>query len=497
MEFLPPEGTPKGAGSNSQPYLYTRVRLAWYYRPSDVSDRAVSDSRLLLAAIYSEVCDINQLRAKCHVVHRDKITDLAGWKKRPDRFYFNRLFDPYIKKEFEVIQATDVRNLPENIRETLISRYEYVVAEKEVVPELTDAIRLCDTCTEWCESAIGARSTSHAMCPATFVGETIAWIRLDVRPLFKQHEEEVDSHDVRHPTPTITKPKSNAPPVRGRGRPRKDRGQAEGRRICLLSTLICGPSDTSDPDDLIFPRTATRQGPKYQANVPLAPDPNAIMSTDPDERGGDSTIQILSVTNTLTDAEVESYKDHLSSNEELKHGVDWLTEVIRRYSDAIMTSRPLSTWKKNETRYTDKEWSKEEKYAFEEGIFMHGAELRAVREEVGTRQMPEVVRYYGHWKKCVYPVPLAEVLTLCIAPNWARRTAAFSARASPRSLQASGTRVYRMRTTASAWAYPTTTPRSSNLPRRLFVAHAAHVNPRPGGRHPSISPRMRYASLAA
>jgi hypothetical protein len=75
-----------------------------------VSDRPVADSRLLLAAIYSEIWDINQLRAKCYVVHRDKITDLAGWKKRPDRFYFNRLFDPYIKKEFEVIQSNDVRN---------------------------------------------------------------------------------------------------------------------------------------------------------------------------------------------------------------------------------------------------------------------------------------------------------------------------------------------------------------------------------------------------
>ena len=32
---------------------------------------------------------------------------------------------------------------------------------------------------------------------------------------------------------------------------------------------------------------------------------------------------------------------------------------------------------------------------------MHGAELRAVREEVGTRPMPEVVRFYGHWKKYV------------------------------------------------------------------------------------------------
>jgi len=112
MEFLSSEDahpSHKGKGKEPAP-VYTRVRLAWYYRPSDVSDRPVADSRLLLAAIYSEICDVAQLRAKCYVVHRDKITDLAGWKKRPDRFYFNRLFDPYIKKEFEVIQSNDVRN---------------------------------------------------------------------------------------------------------------------------------------------------------------------------------------------------------------------------------------------------------------------------------------------------------------------------------------------------------------------------------------------------
>lgn len=108
MEFLPPEGNEKGKGKGKE--TYTRVRLAWYYRPADVSDRPIPDSRLLLAAIYSEVADISQLRAKCHVIHRDKISDLAGWKKRPDRFYFNRLFDPYVKKEFEIIQSSDVRN---------------------------------------------------------------------------------------------------------------------------------------------------------------------------------------------------------------------------------------------------------------------------------------------------------------------------------------------------------------------------------------------------
>ena len=111
MQFLPPEDAPKGEN-----YLYTRVRLVWYYRPVDVSDHPLADSRLLLAAIYSEVCDIIVTSInECHVVHRDKITDFAGWKKRPDRFYFKRLFDPYIKKNFEVIQSQNVRNRMSNI----------------------------------------------------------------------------------------------------------------------------------------------------------------------------------------------------------------------------------------------------------------------------------------------------------------------------------------------------------------------------------------------
>ncbi len=104
MEFLRP------LGKTQEIFHYTRVRLAWYYRPSDVTERTVADSRLLLAGMYTEVCDINQIRARCHVVHRDKISDLAGWKKRPDRFYYNRLFDPYMRKELEIIQSTDVRN---------------------------------------------------------------------------------------------------------------------------------------------------------------------------------------------------------------------------------------------------------------------------------------------------------------------------------------------------------------------------------------------------
>ncbi|KAJ8589556.1 hypothetical protein M405DRAFT_933391 [Rhizopogon salebrosus TDB-379] len=423
MEFLPPEGASKGKGKGKE--IYTRVRLAWYYRPSDVSDRPVADSRLLLAAIYSEICDLNQLRSKCHVLHRDKITDLAGWKKRPDRFYFNRLFDPYIKKEFEVIQATDVRNLPDNIRQVLTSRYEYVVAEKEVVPDLTDTLRLCATCSEWCANpdTVGCdrcKNFFHMSCvqppllakPSRGYGWTCA-------PCSKRHEEEVDKHDVRHPTP-VAKPKSNAPAPRGRGRPRKDRSLAEKEENVEIKYFKMWPfryfgqytvaEDTLDPDDLIFPRSATRVGPKYQATVPSTI--NVPSPSDLEQRGGDNTVEVLSAVNNLTDEEItelEAWKSVLSRKKENLHSVDWLTEAIRRFSQAYLMNRGWSTvdmsvptrvekWKKGETRYTDREWSAEEIAAFEDGIFLYGAELRAVHDEIGTRSISEVVRFYAHWK---------------------------------------------------------------------------------------------------
>jgi len=42
------------------------------------------------------------------------------------------------------------KSVPDHIRENLTSRYEYIVVEKEVVADLTDNVRLCATCDEWC-----------------------------------------------------------------------------------------------------------------------------------------------------------------------------------------------------------------------------------------------------------------------------------------------------------------------------------------------------------
>ncbi|KAI0071159.1 hypothetical protein K474DRAFT_1712701 [Panus rudis PR-1116 ss-1] len=429
MEFLPPQGTPTFDASGKRNEPFTRVRLAWYYRPGDVSDRPVADSRLLLAAIYSEVCDLNQLRAKCYVMHRDKISDLAGWKKRPDRFYFTRLFDPWIRKEFEVIQAISVRNLPEHIREVLISRYEYVVAEKEIVPDLTDELRTCATCEKWCpppESVQCDRCKMffHMSCvsppllskPSRGYGWTCA-------PCSRQHEEEVEGHEVRHITPAAPKPpKSNAPAPRGRGRPRKDRVLAEKEENVEIRHFKMWPfryfgqytvaEDTLDPDDFIFPRAATRVGQKYQVSVlPIAGAENPY-PPGTEERGGDDTIEVLSHVNQMSPDEVaamEAHKSTLTRNEILKCNVDFLTEAIRRFTNAWLRNRDFATvnmatvmrtekWKKDPTPYIDTEWTRAEKAAFENTILTHGAELRLVRDEVGTRSIAEVVRYYAHWK---------------------------------------------------------------------------------------------------
>ena len=105
MEFLPSEDH---RGNNRAEIA--RTRIAWFYRPSDLSDRPTLDSRLLLAAIYSEVQPISYIRGKCYVRHRDMIQDLNAWRKTPDSFYFFRFFDPYIKKEYEVLRSQDVNN---------------------------------------------------------------------------------------------------------------------------------------------------------------------------------------------------------------------------------------------------------------------------------------------------------------------------------------------------------------------------------------------------
>jgi hypothetical protein len=59
----------------------------------------------------------------------------------------------------------------------------------------------------------------------------------------------------------------------------------------------------------------------------------------------------------------------------------------------------VKQWTKSKERYIDREWSDNELVAFEDALSLHGPELRAVRDEVHTRTIYEVVRQFGLFKK--------------------------------------------------------------------------------------------------
>lgn len=113
MEFIPPEDASLLANqreANVPPETGLRCRIAWFYRPTDVQDKGVGDHRLLLAAMFSEITPFSNVRGKCIVRHRDKITDLQAYKKKEDHFYFYQLFDPFTKDNYEIILAQEVHN---------------------------------------------------------------------------------------------------------------------------------------------------------------------------------------------------------------------------------------------------------------------------------------------------------------------------------------------------------------------------------------------------
>ena len=76
-----------------------------------------------------------------------------------------------------------------------------------------------------------------------------------------------------------------------------------------------------DPDDLIFPRTTTRLGAKYQASIPLKDGPrdpgknkapSLILWTheateDIQERGGEATVEALSLLHDMSDSQGEHF----------------------------------------------------------------------------------------------------------------------------------------------------------------------------------------------
>jgi hypothetical protein len=138
MEFLPANNDP------AQPI--DAVKVNWYYRPKDICRKA-SDTRIVYASMHSDSCPISSIRGKCSIMHKSEIEDLDEYRMGRDCFYFERAFDRYIHRYYDVIPTTAVRNVPEAIRNALIARWKYLCVEPQRGKELCSQMKECKRCS--------------------------------------------------------------------------------------------------------------------------------------------------------------------------------------------------------------------------------------------------------------------------------------------------------------------------------------------------------------
>ena len=137
MEFLPTSGE-EGTPIDS-------VRVNWYYRPKDIQ-RKVQDTRVVFASMHSDTCPLTSLRGKCNIQHLSNILNLDEYRMKKDSFWFDKLFDRYIHRYYEVIPTNRVINVPRHVKKVLDERWKFVLVEIGRGKELTSAVKTCRKC---------------------------------------------------------------------------------------------------------------------------------------------------------------------------------------------------------------------------------------------------------------------------------------------------------------------------------------------------------------
>ncbi|GAB1214860.1 hypothetical protein ATERTT37_004036 [Aspergillus terreus] len=285
MEFLPSKDNPSGP--------IEALRVNWYYRPRDIQ-RKVADSRLVFASMHSDTCPLGSLRGKCQIKHLSEIDDLDEYRKTRDCFWYDKMFDRYIHRYYEVIPTKRVINVPANVKKVLDDRWKFVLVEIGKRKELTSAVKTCKRCglyaasTDSVDCAV-CHDTYHMYCvrpvltkkPARgFAWACAACSRAQERKLearntpilgetLAEAEEEIVEEEEEDPNAAANGTAGSTPaPVEEEVRPATEEQMAQARMWPYRYLGIhCRVEDALDYDDRIYPRASSRLGPRHQAMV--------------------------------------------------------------------------------------------------------------------------------------------------------------------------------------------------------------------------------------
>ncbi|KAL4925184.1 DNA-binding E3 ubiquitin-protein ligase SNT2 [Aspergillus undulatus] len=288
MEFLPNKNSPSGP--------IEALRVNWYYRPRDIH-RNAADTRLVFASMHSDTCPLTSLRGKCQIKHASEIEDFEEYRKTRDCFWYDKMFDRYIHRYYEVIPTSKVINVPGNVKKVLDERWRYVLVEVGKRKELTSAVKTCKRCglyaanTDSVDCAV-CHNTYHMHCVRPVLtrkpARGFAWAcapcsRAQERKLEARHtpmlgetqseaqdadEEMIEEEEEDHPNgaPHGTSGSTPAPIEEIRPATEEQIAQAKLWPYRYLG-IHCKVEDALDYDDRIYPRASSRLGPRHQAIV--------------------------------------------------------------------------------------------------------------------------------------------------------------------------------------------------------------------------------------
>lgn len=266
------------------------IRVNWYYRPKDIG-RRVQDTRLLFASMHSDTCPIISLRGKCTITHLADIEHLDTYRTKKDSFWFDKLYDRYMHRYYEVVPTSKVVNVPPRVKDVLDTRWKFVLIEVGRGRDLTSESKRCVRCETFAANndsvdCAVCKNTYHMRCvrppllkkPARGFGWSCAAcsrrqeLRLEARdtPTLSESAQtpdedvigdaEGDAALARDTRDSSTAPEDHPAPTAAQ------LSQAElwpWRYLGVHSRV----EDALDYDDRIYPRASSRLGPRHQANV--------------------------------------------------------------------------------------------------------------------------------------------------------------------------------------------------------------------------------------
>lgn len=137
------------------------LRMNWYYRPKDIG-RKVNDTRQVFASMHSDISPLTSLRGLCQIKHKSEIENMDEYRRMQNCFWYEKLFDRYIHRYYEVIATKEVVNVPAKVKKVLDDRWKFILVEPGRGKELTRAKKSCKRCTEFCARYV-AILDSHTM----------------------------------------------------------------------------------------------------------------------------------------------------------------------------------------------------------------------------------------------------------------------------------------------------------------------------------------------